>query len=86
MLAAKHNELFELMEAKTKATNGQLDEVAATSGKKSPVEKKLLPRLHFELWYTVVPSERKAGQEDQGGAVGRRSARPHRGAQRYRVT
>ena len=59
MLAAKHNEPFEPMEAKTKATNEQLDEVTTTSGKKSPVQKKLFTRLHFELRYPLNDKQAK---------------------------
>ena len=63
MLAAKHNEPFEPMEAKTKATNEQLDEVTTTGGKKSPVQKKLLTRLHFKLWYPLNAKQAKKIQE-----------------------
>ena len=69
-IAAIYAEFFEPMQAKcggdidisdlkAKMTNEQLDEVIVTSGKKSPVQKKLFTRLHFELRYPLNAKQAK---------------------------
>ena len=69
-IAAIYAEFFEPMQAKcggdidvsdlkAKMTNEQLDEVITTSGKKSPVQKKLFTRLHYELEYPLNEKQAK---------------------------
>jgi serine/threonine protein kinase len=69
-IAAIYAEFFEPMQAKcggdidiselkAKMPSDQLDEVIATSGKKSPVQKKLFTRLHFELRYPLNDKQAK---------------------------
>ena len=69
-IAAIYAEFFEPMQAKcggdidiselkAKMPSDQLDEVITTSGKKSPVQKKLFTRLHFELRYPLNDKQAK---------------------------
>ena len=50
---------IDISELKAKMPSDQLDEVITTSGKKSPVQKKLFTRLHFELRYPLNDKQAK---------------------------